>query len=243
MQLQGRNLSMEMHGDDVALLQRELGLLGFSIPGDEIEQRLFGQGTRQAVLLFQRQHLQQGLEPSGVVDERTAAAINAEVDALPPRQFGVRGQVRQADGTPGAGLVVRAFDEDPERGEVLLGETASGAGGAYEVSYTSRDFDDRQGQRPGPDLLVRALDAQGTVVATSQVVARGAAGQDGRPRRRAGARAALRRARAGDAGGGSGSTRRRNNVSPRPNLETAFEHRPAGELIELPIRWFCRRCY
>src|SRR6266487_641450 len=171
MQLQGRTLSIEMRGDDVALLQRELGLLGFTIPAVEIEQQLFDQGTQQAVLVFQRQHLQQGLEASGVVDERTAAAVNAEVDALPPRQFGVRGQVHQTDGTPAAGLVVRAFDEDPQHGEILLGEAASSAGGAYAIAYTSHDFDDRHGQRPGPDLLVRALDAQGAVLATSPVVA------------------------------------------------------------------------
>src|SRR6266566_5239566 len=129
MQLQGRTLSIEMRGDDVALLQRELGLLGFTIPAVEIEQQLFDQGTQQA------------------------------------------GLVHQTDGTPAAGLVVRAFDEDPQHGEILLGEAASSAGGAYAIAYTSHDFDDRHGQRPGPDLLVRALDAQGAVLATSPVVA------------------------------------------------------------------------
>jgi hypothetical protein len=170
MQLQGRNLNIEMRGDDVALLQRELGLLEFTIPQAGVEQQLFGQGTRQAVLVFQRQHLPQGLEPTGEVDKRTAAAINAAVDALPPRQFGVRGQVHQTDGTPAAGLIVWAFDEDPQHGEFTLGEAATSAGGADAISYTSRDFDDRQGQRRGPDLLVRALDAQGAVLATSSVV-------------------------------------------------------------------------
>lgn len=156
MQLQGRNLSIEMRGDDVALLQRELGLLGFTIPQVEVEQRLFGQGTRRAVLVFQRQHLQEGLGITGVVDERTTAAINAAVDALPPRQFGVRGQVHQADGTAAAGLVVRAFDEDPQHGEVSLGETVSSPGGAYAIAYTSHDLaQDLPKLRPAASNAIR----------------------------------------------------------------------------------------
>ena len=48
MQLQGRELTSGMQGDDVRLLQTELGQLGFEIPPDEQEEGLFGPGTEAA---------------------------------------------------------------------------------------------------------------------------------------------------------------------------------------------------
>src|SRR5262245_32582031 len=101
MNLQGRNPSLRMQGEDVKLLQDELRQLGFPLnDGDGF----FGKTTRQAVLEFQRGH---GLATTGVVDEATATAINGEVDALNPepepvaewQPFIVRGQVRQTDGS------------------------------------------------------------------------------------------------------------------------------------------------
>ena len=55
-----------------------------------------------------------------VVDEATATAINAEVDALQPEPepseskeaFIVRGQIRQTDGSPIGQGEIRAFDAD-----------------------------------------------------------------------------------------------------------------------------------
>src|SRR5204862_2043500 len=57
------------------------------------------------------------LDQGRQVDERTAGLVNAlSRRALPessdgqPKPFIVRGQVRQVDGTPFAGLLVRAFN-------------------------------------------------------------------------------------------------------------------------------------
>ena len=73
MRLQGRELKLEMQGADVRLLQFELSLLGFDIPGDETLKNFFGEVTQRAVIRFQREF---NLEPTGVVDERTARLIN-----------------------------------------------------------------------------------------------------------------------------------------------------------------------
>src|SRR5216683_607304 len=78
MQLQGRNLSLRMQGEDVKLLQRELRQLGFAVDTSEGS---FGAATRQAVLDFQKKH---ALQTTGEVDAATAAAINREVDAANP---------------------------------------------------------------------------------------------------------------------------------------------------------------
>lgn len=56
MKLQGRILTIETHGEDVALLHQELMQLDSPIPGDEVERKYFGPGTRKAVLEFQSRY-------------------------------------------------------------------------------------------------------------------------------------------------------------------------------------------
>jgi peptidoglycan hydrolase-like protein with peptidoglycan-binding domain len=136
MNLQGRNLSPRMSGADVALLQSELRQLGYAIAEAETSAQVYGATTQQAVREFQRTH---GLDPTGIVDERTAARINAQVDAQrPPPEpepgprpepeptpepppFVVRGIVQSAGGKPFAAGLVRAYDVDMRSEEDLEG--------------------------------------------------------------------------------------------------------------------------
>jgi hypothetical protein len=92
MNLQGRALSIEMQGDDLQLLQSEVRQLGCDIPDDEGQEALIGPGTHEGVVGFQEANR---LEPTGVVDERTAGLINIQVEARRP--MAVCGQVRQPD--------------------------------------------------------------------------------------------------------------------------------------------------
>src|SRR5258708_30144778 len=118
MKLQGRNLSRAMQGDDVKLLQSELGQLGFKIPDSELQRAFFGPGTFEAVETFQKQ---KGLGTTGVVEAATASAINQEVDAT---TYTVVGTVTSPSGKTLAGLVVRASDVDL-RSEQSLGARRS----------------------------------------------------------------------------------------------------------------------
>ena len=45
MELQGRTLSSQMEGSDVALLQSELHQLGYEVPADETTEQIFGAAT------------------------------------------------------------------------------------------------------------------------------------------------------------------------------------------------------
>lgn len=95
MELQGRTLHLRMRGEDVALLQRELRQMGFTMDDQE---GYFGSMTRLTVHEFQNRH---ELEPTGEVDERTAARINRMVEGerpQPQRRFVVNGQVVHSDG-------------------------------------------------------------------------------------------------------------------------------------------------
>ena len=70
MELQGRELKPGMTGEDVRLLQTELGKLGYNIPLEE--QGTFGTRTSLMVEQFQAAH---GLDAMDGVDQATAARI------------------------------------------------------------------------------------------------------------------------------------------------------------------------
>src|SRR2546430_17492824 len=76
MDLQDRNLSLNMRGADIDLLLEQLRALHFDIPADET---FFGRATRTAVVAIQER---ERLEPTGIVDQTTAAAITRPFDQL-----------------------------------------------------------------------------------------------------------------------------------------------------------------
>ncbi|MBB3188947.1 neuraminidase-like domain-containing protein [Halomonas cerina] len=164
MNLQGRNLSRGMQGEDVQLLQSELQKLDFTIAVNETDAGFFGEATTLVVMAFQTQH---ELEATGIVDERTAQAINAAVDAEQPERFVVNGQVQQRDGTPEPGVLVRAVDRDLRR-EQELGQTLTNESGRYEIAYTAGQF--RRADKGNADLVVRVFDAEGRELAASETI-------------------------------------------------------------------------
>jgi peptidoglycan hydrolase-like protein with peptidoglycan-binding domain len=139
MKLQGRNLSIEMQGEDVKLLHTELRQIGYTISNEEVQKTFFGRGTRQVVLEFKKA---EGLETTGIVDEKTAERLNTKVDAQNSRKYLVRGQVTQSNGTTNAafsGTTVRAYDWD-KNNRNLLSETTINERGYYEITYTDNQF-------------------------------------------------------------------------------------------------------
>jgi Tc toxin complex TcA C-terminal TcB-binding domain/Neuraminidase-like domain/Salmonella virulence plasmid 28.1kDa A protein/Putative peptidoglycan binding domain len=169
MQLQGRNLKANMRGDDVRLLQAELGELGLPIPAAERERAVFGDGTLRAVLRFQGKHL---LRRTGVVDQRTALVINREVGRPAEAAFMVRGRVTQDDGNPVRDAPVRATAKGvTARQDKALGGTRTGTDGAYRITYEPADG-------ASPDLVVEVLGGDdGQVVTRSPLVVEAAIDQ------------------------------------------------------------------
>ena len=153
-----------MQGDDVALLHRELQLLGYVIRAAEIEQRIFRDSTRDAVLNFQRTR---GLAITGVVEDQTARLINGAVDAVQERGLTVSGRVRHQDGSVLKGLRVRAVDRDLRREEQLGEEAVTDDDGRYQVLYTRAQF--RRAEKGAADLIVRVFSPEGTQLAESGI--------------------------------------------------------------------------
>ncbi len=168
MNQENRNLSMRMKGKDVENLQESLRLLEFTI---EDKDGYFGKTTHQAVLEFQKTHK---LEPTGIVDEHTAAKIDEAVDALPSRpdidikkQYLVQGTLLQSDGSPVINTIVKAFDKEL-RQEKLLGEDKTDKNGKYSIYYTILYLGGSE--KRFADLIVRAYNQRGKEIATSPLI-------------------------------------------------------------------------
>ena len=166
MKLQGRNLSIRMKGNDVKLLYSELKILGYSLPSNETEEAFFGEETRKAVLAIQKQN---GLQETGIVDERTAQQINAAVEARQAKEFVVQGQVFKWDGeTYARDVIVRAYDVDL-RTEQLLGECLiDNEKGFYRIEYTADQF--TRAEKQSADLKVRVFSVEGVELAASDIL-------------------------------------------------------------------------
>ncbi len=78
----------------------------------------------------------------------------------------VHGIVRQPDGTPIPGAQVQAFDQEL-RSQTALGQARTGADGQYVIRYAIAQIE-REG-KTSADLVVKALQADGTVLAQSPV--------------------------------------------------------------------------
>jgi peptidoglycan hydrolase-like protein with peptidoglycan-binding domain len=161
MNLQGRNLTTDTKGTDVALLQRELAQLGFPIPAAEVEAQGFGPGTRDAVGNFQKQN---GIPANGVVDPPTAAAINAALDNA---TYTVSGRVASPNSAGAGGLIVQLVDKNPGP-DVPLGSTTTDGAGTYQLTVVVSPVSLRQRLKTRPDLQSRVSQGQ-TFLAASDV--------------------------------------------------------------------------
>ena len=136
----------------MALLHKELAIIGASIPDAERRAKTFGSGTRDAVLRFQKEH---GLPTNGIVDGDTAKAINKVVSAttdtpaVPPPAvpadqppatptYVVDGTVRSPDRAGVGGLLVRLVDKNVGQ-DVSLAQATTDARGALSGQLYAAD--------------------------------------------------------------------------------------------------------
>ena len=145
MKFTGSNLAFGMQRDGISGLQRDLVWLGFEIEAQEIKRERFGEATRTAVQLLQKQSQ---LEENGVVDARTVEAINKNLAAV---KRAARGSAVDLRGGRLKKAVVRLFDQDL-RTETKLGEATTNDDGYFEIHYTFATPD-----KAAPNLLVKVF--------------------------------------------------------------------------------------
>lgn len=83
-----------------------------------------------------------------------------------PRTFRVVGHVRFANGVPAFETKISAFDRDLRR-EQTLGDVLADRSGAYNIEYSEEQVLNQE--RGTADLVVKALDADGSVLISSSV--------------------------------------------------------------------------
>ena len=124
----------------------------------ELATQSFGDGTQLLLGHFQSQHVQGTSRDR--VDEVTAERMNGFLRTLGALDGAtvhvVRGTIRDASGLALPGVIVRAFDRDVRRVE-LLGQDSTNERGEFEIPYTAKMF--ARAERGGVDLQVRAYDS------------------------------------------------------------------------------------
>jgi ABC toxin N-terminal region/Neuraminidase-like domain/Putative peptidoglycan binding domain len=148
MNLHNSSLGEGARGDVVKLLHRELALIGLVVPDPERSEGVFGQGTVAAVRRFQQEHR---IAPTGAVDDETASAINAAVNAI---TFNVDGRVLSRTRAGVGGLRVTIVDKNVGS-DVRLAEAVADADGGYTVRFIAANPGQRRKERL--DLQARVL--------------------------------------------------------------------------------------
>ena len=146
-------VSLGDRGDDVALLQAELELLGFPVPVEEARATLFGAGTAEAVTRLVGDGWQS--EEAGVVVDRRL------LDAALQRagRAAAFGTVTDPTGSPAPEIAVRLVARQLNGEEETLGATETDVAGRYTIRYQPWD-----GHGPVVELLVRVGEREVTEV-------------------------------------------------------------------------------
>ena len=142
-----------LRAGDAQEIQAGLQKLGFLIPKQEVDEKVFGPGTREALLAFQRKYK---LQATGSFDEATKAALAAAIRGTETDKPRVEGRLFFDHGLPAADVVVRLYQRsfgpgDPAR--LDTGEHRTDTRGFYAVPY------ELNGKMA--NIEVRVVDAQG----------------------------------------------------------------------------------
>lgn len=133
----------------------------------------YGNTTTAIVKKFQKDN---HVRADGIVGRQTAATMNKlltewgllEQPTEPETPaYKVQGHIKQADGSPLVGNLVRALDKDL-RHEQLLGEARTDRQGYYTIGYNQNQF--RRADKQQADLLVRVYNAEGSLLAESDII-------------------------------------------------------------------------
>lgn len=88
----------------------------------------------------------------------------------PTSVYTLSGRIHNQENQPVQGLIVRAYDRDPNTPDNPLGQAAfTDSDGTYDISFPEVDFKIGGKESGGPDLFIRVYDDQGTLLGESDV--------------------------------------------------------------------------
>jgi hypothetical protein len=177
-------------GKQVADLHEIMLAFGFNVSEKEVNEQFFGESTKKAVKLFQKQYSEE-LEITGNIDDITLKKINSilakwkdkdDVDDKDkgngkgkdkggsnqprPDRYRAKGHCYDVNEKPLAKAIVKAYDRDL-RSEELLGTTKTNEKGYYEIWYTPAKFS--KAEIGTADLVVKIENSGGRVLAQSPI--------------------------------------------------------------------------
>jgi peptidoglycan hydrolase-like protein with peptidoglycan-binding domain len=144
------SLTINDQGERVAELQKRLGALGYKIPVHEIEGKLFGVGTRDALLRFQRK---QKLRLTGRLDARSGDALARTAAVAETGRHRIEGRVFLDNGAPAADVALRVVGQGFAGSEQIRCEAKTDEQGFYVCAFGMSD-------RP-ESIQLQCLDAAG----------------------------------------------------------------------------------
>lgn len=152
------NLSLTINdrGEQVAELHKKLRKLGYTIPEHELDVQLFGIGTQDALRRFQKKYK---LHRSGILDERTLAALTRAAAVVESGKNRIEGRIYLDDGGVAKGLKLAFYSRGFGGAETKVGEATTDGQGFYALSYDP--------QTNVRNIEVRCLEAGGKELSLS----------------------------------------------------------------------------
>lgn len=144
----------------------------------EQAQSLYGEATTQLIFYFQ---LQNGLGDKLrglMVDDKTAEKLNAFLGDLGlldnAEFFTVYGVIKDSNGNALPKLIVRAYDRDLRKEQLLGKEAITDNFGNYKITYAKEDFagadfGNADAENAAPDLIVKAFNVEDTLLVQSAI--------------------------------------------------------------------------
>ncbi len=152
-------LALNAQGTEVQDLHQNLTKMGYSISKPELDERIFGAGTRESLLQFQRR---QNLSPTGILDEATHTALASALKSAGLKENRLVGHILLQNGLPAANVRLRFYprafgDAQPAPKEIRTDEH-----GFYTLPLGP--------DGKGVNLEARAVDRAGKEVALSTTI-------------------------------------------------------------------------
>jgi peptidoglycan hydrolase-like protein with peptidoglycan-binding domain len=150
-------LTLNDRGDEVKVLQTSLRKIDLAIPQSEIDDGVFGVGTRDALRQLQANYQ---LDRIGIFDDATKIALKRAIAALNVPTHRLEGRMIFDRGIPADGVTLKVYHRGFGGKDELLQEVKTDAQGFYALSYPVVNG-------RAVNLEVRAIDPQGEEISLS----------------------------------------------------------------------------
>lgn len=149
-------LTLNDRGSEVKELQASLNKINLAIPENELNEQVFGVGTRDALIQLQVNYK---LDRTGIFDDASKVALERAIAALNVPTHRVEGRIFFDHGLPADGVTLKLYNRGFGGKEEPLGEVKTDKQGFYALPYPVNG--------KAVNLEVRAINAQGKEISLS----------------------------------------------------------------------------